>query len=553
MTALAWSPDARLLAVGAQDGGILVWDVEEGAPRYHLSAFTTEVTGLLFHPQGHWLIGGGRGEPFAYIWEAVTGQQVLTISQMTPQAVSRDGRTLAGGSPLTVGWCDLLSPEVVRPLSQHRASVERVSWSPDNRRVVSVDAGFGVCVWDRTQWSALDCFRDPDTQGNFHATNAAAAVSAGGRWVAYASGGRQARAFLRDTRERKTLGPWPLPQGYERMVCPEQDRFLLVREQVARQPGVAALESVAWELRPGRVPEQKQVVRPAERGDREGFYTSGVTPDGRYFWWVGPRAPAQNERLEVREVATGKLHFRLATDSGEGAVLLSPDGKQVWSNGVKNTPQRYELNAPTEPTRVEQAPLAVVPGRWLVLPQASDPSVVPALRLRRWNGAQDWLLLRTDGWSSPRFPTFSPDGRYLAWGSASGVLTVADVEALEGEVGKFEKAITPIPNPKLRSTETGLRDQGRNGYALGRPDGQAAGYPMQAYHAGMGLSLHCRWPDPGLGERGPHDHVVRRLHGPIGPLPRRVDRANTPARCNAGPRRAGSTPTGLDVSDGPAW
>src|SRR5258707_1145210 len=68
--ALAWSPDGRTLAAGAQDGAVRLWD-ERGAHR----AFATRssvVTGIAWSPDGRSL-ATTTGEPAVKLWRVATG------------------------------------------------------------------------------------------------------------------------------------------------------------------------------------------------------------------------------------------------------------------------------------------------------------------------------------------------------------------------------------------------------------------------------------------------------------------------------------------------
>ena len=58
ISALAWSPDKRLVAVGTIDGSVKLWDAADGTSLHRWPAFPLEVSSILFDPDGHWLMAG---------------------------------------------------------------------------------------------------------------------------------------------------------------------------------------------------------------------------------------------------------------------------------------------------------------------------------------------------------------------------------------------------------------------------------------------------------------------------------------------------------------
>ena len=227
VSALAWSPDNRLVAVGTTGGSVWLWDAADGMSLHRWPAFELEVSSIFFDPHGHWLLAGTRQNPMK-IWDVVTGHQLLT-GILSPQGSSADGRTIAMGDIRVVALGDLVAPQTLRVLSGHLSTVERLNWSRDNRHLVSLDNRFETRVWDVVRGVSVDEFRPPP--GDFSATNAAVALSDDARLVAYASGGEiGSNALIREVATGRILGQWELPAGFERMTY-AAGRFLLVREE----------------------------------------------------------------------------------------------------------------------------------------------------------------------------------------------------------------------------------------------------------------------------------------------------------------------------------
>jgi eukaryotic-like serine/threonine-protein kinase len=448
---LAWSPDGHLVAVGSKGGIVQIFRVNVGEPelahRWVLSNIGVE--SLVFHPSGGWLLAGMRGGA-AKMWDTATGEQVLTAPTV-PGGFARDGRRFAGGDWDNAGFYDLLLPRAVQTFVGHRAAVDRIAWSRDSRHLVSLDAQFQVRIWTVGQVTAVDVFAAPPSDG-FWALQAAVALSDDGRLVAYACGGdEEARALIREVDKHAFLtdSPWKLPGGYEQLTWAD-GRFLLVREEDETREDKTGddktkkrtVRSVAYELVAGKEPRRLGVVRASEAGDFRRFLRHGLTPDGRYYWWVGPRDPEEKRRVEVREVATGKqIRTVPRPGSDEPVAILSADGQRLWVSEGGSEATAYDLTGAQGSVRISRQPWAASADlRWF----ADDSGFLtegrfPSLSLRRGEEQPAWLEFANNDLSLTREAmAFSPDGRYLVWGSVSGTITLADLNELSKEVEVFE-------------------------------------------------------------------------------------------------------------------
>jgi WD40 repeat protein len=112
VTALAYSPDGRRLAVAYLSGFVRVWDAADGREVFATRGGAAgELSDVVYTPDGRRIATGGRGG--VRIWDAGTGHELLWLGP-----ASRDARVLA--------------------------------FSPDGRRLAAGGLSVGVRVWDAT-------------------------------------------------------------------------------------------------------------------------------------------------------------------------------------------------------------------------------------------------------------------------------------------------------------------------------------------------------------------------------------------------------------------
>jgi WD40 repeat protein len=351
------------------------------------------------------------------------------------------------GNAVRVDFGDLVVPQALRVLSGHLSEVEKLAWSRDNRHLVTLDSRFEVRVWDVERGVSIDEFRAPG--GTYYAHNAAVALSDDGRRLAYASGGGPtSEALIRDVATHVTLARWELSEGFERLAY-VGGRFLLVREELEseRAAKIRPTRTVARELIVGSKPGLARVVRAGSNGEN-GFLTSTLTPDGRLYLWVGPREPPQRRRVEVCEVATGRLVRRIARPAEspfpELSATLDPEGRWFTVDSGPMDELYFDLASQNQlPLRTSGSFFASsYDGRWMAFHESSSTADgTHHLSLRHAATASSWIRFTNDDLSGPGDPRFSRDGRLMAWGSQDGTIKIADLPALEREVRQFEESL----------------------------------------------------------------------------------------------------------------
>ncbi len=148
---LALSPTVPLLAAGAEDGTVRLWDMGNDWAMRTLSGHDGAVVGVAFDADGSTLISAGH-DGTVRLWEVASGTEKQTLDTgdepLTDISLSADVSLLATVNRAgSVGAWDLATGEMIQSIGPNESTGRAVALSPDGR-LVAADDGVNIQVWD---------------------------------------------------------------------------------------------------------------------------------------------------------------------------------------------------------------------------------------------------------------------------------------------------------------------------------------------------------------------------------------------------------------------
>ena len=533
---VAVSPDGKLLAAGASDQTIRVYDLTTGRERiprlgqeHALRAKPLQkqvkadpgfsdplvMRCLAFSPDGSILASGCRGTgntgstfiAEVYLWDVAGGKELRHFPAhqgwVSSVSFSPDGRTLAttGPEPMIRLW-DVATGSEVFLQSGHRSGIRNLVISPSDATIFTAGTDGTIRHWDGNTGRELDVIARFDSAAD------TMAVSPDGKTLLVGSYLGARRFVLWSIAERREIRSFPRiePRNPVRHVAFSPDGKTV------------ASEWRIWDVATGRV-----LVTFRDRDEQKNgfanFFPIFYSPDGTQI------VTTEDEGARVWDIRSGKeARWAVRAKIHHDQVALSPDGRYLATGGLvalrgsdPDPPiHLWELASGQEVATLEghmesTRGLDFSPdGRLLASCSGGDWSSNDQT-VRIWDVATGRGLRRFQGHlGAVNAVAFTPDGRSVVSGSDDATVLVWDVSDLADHLN----AAPPITDEGLRTrwAELAGKDASaayRAGSALKRPLGRRVPPRTSATRHGRRPRGHSRgeWADRatrGLADRARH-------------------------------------------------
>lgn len=168
---VCFSPDGKLLATGAEDKLIRVWDLTTRTIRMRLPGHEQDIYSLDFAADGN-LLASGSGDKTVRLWSLAAEKETCKFvieDGVTTVALSRDGRLVAAGSlDRSVRVWDtreaLKLDLALDGAEGHQDSVYSVAFSPNGNELISGSLDRTIKMWSFTSPAQHHPGRGPQTR-----------------------------------------------------------------------------------------------------------------------------------------------------------------------------------------------------------------------------------------------------------------------------------------------------------------------------------------------------------------------------------------------------
>ncbi len=427
---IAFSPDGVHLLIGADDYRLVLWDVTTGKELRVFSGHKAHINNIAFSPDGKHILSGDDDKQ-AILWDAQSGKPLLTVAagKRSVQAVAfgPNGQFLTGSDDQKVTLWDAASGNQVRVFEGAGNEIRWVAFSPDGAHVFADASKYDysartcsseVLLWETASGRLLKVARNDNRHDD------SATLNADGRQLAvggfkWQDGKMVGVCAVYDANSLETIHEFgPSVDRYAIPVfSPDGQRVLVLSSEEASLCDPAT-------------------GKPTQRlGDRtRGVGVGSATPDGKCA------IMSSSDAAIVWDLRTGQTRqaFDLRPFESQQIAMykpyISPGGQQVlvsgWLNKGKETPAFSVLWDVSTGRRLHDLRghssmlccAAFSPDERQLATAAYDSVCV------LWETSSGKERHRIKLESSPNAMVFSPDGRLLVVG-VSRTATIFDTES----------------------------------------------------------------------------------------------------------------------------
>lgn len=450
ISALAFSPDAKILATGSIDKTVQVWDTEKQKKLGDIEGHNGWITAVAVSEDGKTLATGDTDKVIK-LWDIDTQQQRATLSGHThgiaTLTFSPDGKTLASSSyDGTIRFYNQENGQEIEILTAgHTESIKTVAFSEDGATLTSAAFNGTVGIWSLQTHQELINFTNAQSD-----IAEVLVLSPNGRLLANRGQTRRLAFNTYDTRrrsefiKRRPIQFWDIVTGEQLFTSQSEEKIGHIAVAFSADGKVAMAYHNFQEIQIWDTRTQEKLLSLKTRGtfpERKLHFS----PNGSLLATYGDFVPTQvwdiAAQRELTPFTTGKdwthsLAFSpdgtsLATKHSFGIVLSEITSTNIAEKHIIHSDNVSSVAANI--TGIDDVLRFSPDGKFLIAPKRKSPGYGIQISEVETGSSLETVA----GHAEPiRTLSFSPDGKTLASGSQDGTVLLWDYQKIVAQQGK---------------------------------------------------------------------------------------------------------------------